>query len=250
MFSAAHNGAGDGIQFESPPSDQIFLHGAPHARRRAFETRLNLRGIDLCAASVGHSACLGDRRTQLRVPIGVRQDFPNVHAGCRGYQRKRAEKAEFAPQQGLLAGNELADESKLAQLRNDGTQKRLSAGREVQTNDRGSLNESSRRNLLGFHGDRCWDHVLVSESIPEYRDVVYPVEQGNYITRRRLHGFDGRLQLIGFSGDPEHVNRFCQRGDGFRRRGYSVRWTLEHQARGIARQFLGSNHHRDIFTER
>ena len=116
---------------------------------------------------------------QFRFPIRVRQNLAKIHSRCRRGQRKWRQEAELPPQQSLLVRNELAGESKLAQLSNDGSQKRLSAGGEVEENERGALDESSRSNPLRFHRDRGWNHALAPKSRPEHRDVVHSVQQGN-----------------------------------------------------------------------
>src|SRR5208282_3190657 len=144
----AHNRATNGIQLELSPGDQIFLHGAAHTRRRVVKNRLDLRRVNLRAASVRHSTSLGDRRVQFLFPRGVATDLADVHTRCRSHQRSGCEEAKLAPEQTLLVRNELVIESKIAQASDDRPQKRLQAGGEVEAHNRRSLNESSRSSPL------------------------------------------------------------------------------------------------------
>ena len=164
---------------------------------------------------------------------------------------KRRQEAKLAPQQSLLIRNELAGESKIAQLSNDGPQERLSAGGKVEANERRALDEIVPEQLS----------PLPPRSSPEPRahrpkrarstaTWSTPFSSGTTQLRRCPHSFQRSLQLISLGCDPQHINRLGQCGDGFRRRRKRARRTFQRQVCRIARQLFRSNDHYDVFTKR
>ena len=251
-FAAAHDGPANGVQLELPSCGKIFLHGAAHRRWHAVENRLNLRGVNLRTARIRHGARLRDGRGQFLFPLSICKNLSNIHAGCRGGQRKWRKKAELAPEQSLLVRNELARESKIAQACADGCQPWLAPAGDIEANKRGALNESSRSNPLRLHRDRCRDHALLSKSCPQRCDVIHSVQQGNHAARHYLHRFQRSLQLISLGCDPENVDRIFQFRGGFRRRTNRARArrSLQRQVARIACQLFRSNHNCDVSAKR